>query len=87
MSKALYGAPFHCLPAPVRFVLTTLSYQAKQKLASQVKVCGVGFLLSNVVAKLCRKVLLLGSGDSGKSTILKVSNRLSLHIVLVVGLN
>jgi hypothetical protein len=31
--------------AHVRFMLTTLSYQAKQKLASQVKVCGGSFLL------------------------------------------
>jgi hypothetical protein len=43
--RRFYGAPFHRLTTPVRFVLTTLSYQAKQKLASQVKVCGVGFLL------------------------------------------
>jgi hypothetical protein len=35
----------HGLLLPVRSTLTTLSYQAKQKLASQVKVCGSGLLL------------------------------------------
>lgn len=46
--------------------------EAKVRMEHQVKVSVMKVSISRVPLNFCTQVLLLGSGDSGKSTILKV---------------